>query len=544
MRHTFYVGCILLLCGGHFSAAAQSKTPPPPKDTAAPSFFIIDASDRLRFQKLDSVTDLNIVVGHVIMHQGTTKFYCDSAVVNNHQKIMQAFGNVHINDNDSVQTYSQYLIYHTDTKIAELSKAVTMTDGKGTLTTEALQYDSKTKTGTYTTGGKIVNGKTVITSKEATYYSELKDVYFKKDVKMKDPAYDLYADSLLYNTDTQVATFITKTHIIDSTGANIVTSDGNYNMKTKKANFGKHSIVKDGKGVTVTGDDIYTDDSITIIRGHGVYVDSAQKVSVLANYMIADKRTNTFLATQHPLMIIEQDKDSIYVASDTMFSARAVDLRDSNYRDLPKDTLSSTVVINPKDSADLRFFQCYHHVRIFSDSLQAVCDSLFYTARDSVFRLYTNPIVWANKSQVTGDTIFLYTKNKKADRMYVFYDGMAINLSDSGQYNQMSGRTINAYFVDGNIDHMRAKGSAQSVYYAKDEHDAMIGVNNATADIIDMKYDDRKLHQVIYRSDVQGTMYPLSQLPEEKKTLRNFKWMDDKRPKTKYELFEDPKQKD
>ncbi len=539
MKHTFYVGCILLLCGGSFSAAAQVKNPQEDKDTST-SYFNIDASDRLRFQKVDSATELNIVAGNVIMHQGKTKFYCDSAVINKHLKIMQAFGKVHINDNDSVNTWSDYLVYHTDTKIAELQKSVRMTDGKGTLTTEALQYDSKIKTGTYVNGGKIINGKTVITSKEATYYSELKDVYFKKDVKMRDPAYNLDADSLLYNTDTQVATFITKTHIIDSTGANIVTSEGNYDMKNKKANFGKHSIVKDGKGVTVTGDDIYTTDSLTIITGHAVYIDSAQKISVLSNRMVANKKTNQFLATQHPLMIIEQDKDSIYVTADTLFSARAADLHNARYTDLPKDTLKTTVVVNAKDSADLRFFQCYHHVRIFSDSLQAVCDSLFYTGRDSVFRLFTNPIVWANKSQVTGDTIYLYTKDKKADRMYVFYDGMAINLSDSGQFNQMSGRTINAYFIDGNIDYMRAKGSAQSVYYAKDEHNEMIGVNNASADIIDMKYDDKKLHKVIYRSDVTGTMYPLSQLPEEKKLLRNFHWMEEKRPKTKYELFEDP----
>jgi hypothetical protein len=55
-----------------------------------------------------------------------------------------------------------------------------------------------------------------------------------------------------------------------------------------------------------------------------------------------------------------------------------------------------------------------------------------------------------------------------------------------------------------------------------------------------MKYDNKKLQKVIYRSDVTGTMYPVSQLPEDKKQLRNFKWLDDKRPKTKYELFENP----
>ena len=530
---------MLLVLGNCFTAAAQQIIPVQGKDSV--SYFIIRQSDRLRYQKLDT-TELNMFAGHVIMEQGKTIFYCDSVVINKRKNIAEAFGNVHINDNDSVNIYSQYLIYHLDTKVAEVRKNVRMTDGKGTLTSEELQYDSKSRTGVYTTGGKIVNGKTIITSKEATYYADMKDVYFKRDVKLRDPSYNLDTDSLLYNTDTQISTFITKTKITDSSGGNIVTTEGNYDMKNKRATFGKRAVIQDGKGVTVTGDDIYTDDSTgnTIITGNGVYIDTVQKISILANRMVANKKTNQFLATQHPLMIIQQDKDSIYVSADTLFSARAADLHDSAYKDLPKDTLRTTVVLNAKDTADLRFFQCYHHVRIFSDSLQAICDSLFYSARDSVFRLYKEPIVWANQSQVMGDTIYLYTKNKKADRMYVFYDGMAINKSDTGQYNQMSGRTLNAYFKDGGMDYMRAKGSAQSVYYAKDEHDAMIGVNNASADIIDMKYENKKLEKVIYRSDVTGTMYPVSQLPDDKKQLRNFKWLDYKRPKTKYELFEDP----
>jgi len=56
-----------------------------------------------------------------------------------------------------------------------------------------------------------------------------------------------------------------------------------------------------------------------------------------------------------------------------------------------------------------------------------------------------------------------------------------------------------------------------------------------------MIYTDKKLNKVIYRSDVTGTMFPVSQLPEDKKLLRNFKWLEEKRPKTKFELFEDPK---
>ena len=230
----------------------------------------------------------------------------------------------------------EYLIYHIDTKLAILRNKVKLTDGKGVLTTEELQYDTKAKTGVYTTGGKIVNGTTTITSKEATYYGDLKDVYFKKDVKMRDPKTNLDTDSLLYNTETQIATFITKTFIKDSSGANIVTTEGTYDMKNKRPALGNELLSMMAKALLLPAMIYYNDDSTgqITIHGNAVYIDTVQKISVLSNAFLADKKKNTFLATQHPLMIIQQDKDSIYVTADTMFSARMADIKDSAYRDL------------------------------------------------------------------------------------------------------------------------------------------------------------------------------------------------------------------
>jgi hypothetical protein len=183
----------------------------------------------------------------------------------------------------------------------------------------------------------------------------------------------------------------------------------------------------------------------------------------------------------------------------------------------------------------------WNHVRIFSDSMQAVSDSLFYSGKDSIFQLYTDPVMWASNSQITGDTMFLYTKNKNPDRLYVFENGFAVNLSDKQMYNQIKGNRINGYFRDGAFDYMRAQGNAESIYYVKDEKNYLVGINNATSDIIDMRFKNKELNKVVFISEVTGTMYPIKQATEQNKLLRNFKWLEDKRPKTKFELFEDIK---
>ena len=191
-----------------------------------------------------------------------------------------------------------------------------------------------------------------------------------------------------------------------------------------------------------------------------------------------------------------------------------------------------------KDTS-IRYFQAFHHVRIFNDSAQAVCDSLFYSSEDSVFRLYQKPLLFNNKSQVAGDTIYLFTLNKKARRMYVFENSIMINEANALMYNQMGGRTINAYFKDGNIDYMRVKGSpAESIFYPQDNDSAYIGMDRNKGDLIDIYFLNKEVHRIKYVNDIDGTLFPMRQRPEDQKYLKNFHWWESRRPKNKFELFE------
>jgi len=242
------------------------------------------------------------------------------------------------------------------------------------------------------------------------------------------------------------------------------------------------------------------------------------------------------------LMILKQDRDSTFIAADTLFSGRLSNLQFGRDSKALTDTLKGKIVLdtstNKNDSTD-RFFRAYRNVRIFSDSLQAVCDSLFYSGRDSIFQLFQQPILWSSENQVTGDTIYLYTRNKKAERLYVFENGLLISKARENMYNQIRGNRLNGYFIDGVIDYMRARGSAESIYYIEDDDSALIGVNKASGDIIDMRFAAKELNRVVFINEVKGTMYPINQFPEAEKLLRNFQWHDARRPKTKFELFGD-----
>jgi lipopolysaccharide assembly outer membrane protein LptD (OstA) len=535
-RASLRLGGLLLLLV--FSALLQAQVPvtgfstsvTPAEDT---SRVQIIGADRLTLLKTDDSTTIQILAGGVRLKQGKTLFFCDSCVLNNSGQLFEAWGNVQIKDNDSINVFSRHLRYLIDKKLAYLDGGVRLTDGKAQLNTPDLEYDLNTDIGIYKKGGKLVNKKTTLTSKEGYYYASLKEVYFKNDVYLKDPAYEITTDSLLYNTQTQTNRFIAQTLIVDSTGRSIRTTDGFYSAATGKATFGKRPVIKDG-ATTIIGDRVAFDDSsgTSQAAGNVLIVDTAQGTTLLAGEVFRDNKKERFLATKKPLLIIEQEKDSIYVTADTIYSGKQSELSSDSTKKSKTDSLSKS-----KDSSD-RYLEAFHHVRIFSDSLQAVCDSLFYSYKDSTYRLFTDPVIWSNGSQITGDTVLLFTKNRKPDRLKVFENSMLVQQQEPGLYNQIASIRMDGYFSRGELDSVRAIGEAKTIYYIQDEDSAYTGINESKSDIIDIYLLNKELDKIVLRNEVSGTIWPIGQKDPLQMRLPSFRWLESRRPKSKLELIE------
>lgn len=537
---------------------AGSRTRTVLKDTIK----IIQANT-LSIKKESDTNSLLILEGNVVLKQGNTIFKADKAIKNDRQNTFEAWGHVHINDADTTNIYSDHLKYFGNPQVANLDGNVRLTDGQATLTTPSLVYNMITNTGVYKEGGKVVNKKTVITSKEGEYYADVRDVFFKKNVIVTDPAYKITADSLQYNTVSQIATFISMTHIKDSARRSIDTKEGYYNLKTGQAEFSQRPFINDDNKSTLNADKVYLDDNIARAEGNAIAVDSVRGTIIIANTIFQNRLNEAILATQKPVMIIKQDNDSLYVAADTLFSAKLSDLFETVVLPPVIDSVSRTdsVIIGDSivktdkknarvisqnfekdvkasnDSTD-RYFEAFHNVRIYSDSMQAVSDSLFYSFRDSTFRLYKDPVVWGKESQITGDTILLHTKNKQPLWMEAFKNGFMVNSMGHEIFNQIKASRIDAYFIDGGLDSVRAKGSAECIYYLQDDDSAYTGVNQNTCDIIDSYFENKQLKKVAFRSNVKGTIYPIQQKKPSEMKLEGFQWHEAIRPKTKYELFE------
>jgi lipopolysaccharide export system protein LptA len=517
-------------------------------DTTGKKTINIIHADTYNFQNKDTAGQFIALVGHAEVQQNRTLFYADSIVLNQKLNILEAFGNVHINDADSVQTYSQYLKYLGKEKKAFLKNKVKLTDGKGVLTTNDLEYDTQIKIGKYFNGGKLVNGQSVLTSKEGTYYGDTRDVIFKKNVVLIDPEYKIYTDTLLYNINTNITTFISPSKIING-NRTILVIDGYYDLKNKVANFSKRPFIDDST-YTFTADYMAFNDSTGIgeFQGNAVYrsKDSTGGYDIIANKIKTNRKEDAFLATEQPILLIKQEKDSIYVGADTLHSGKLSTLIKTRPVPVIRDSLGAAerLLIDSaqiaKDTSNNRFIEAYHHVKIFSDSLQAVGDSLFYTQFDSAFRLFTHPIVWSNENQISGDTIYLFLANKKPKELSVFENALTISKAGNNYYNQVRGNSTHAFFNDGKINYIHTRGTpADNIYFVEDENHKFIGVNQSTCSVIDAYFKDGEIQKVLFINDLKGVMSPMKQANPESLKVRGFKWQDNLRPKNKYAVFSD-----
>lgn len=550
-RFTFVILLVLL------AEFADAQVPrPSPSD----SMRIIEIMSGLSMRQLtlDSVTIVQTIAGGAQLREGNTKFGADSASVNRRTNIIEAFGHVHINDADTLHTTSRYLKYLGNERMAYLKGDVKMANRTSNLTTQDLEYDLKAGIGKYKGGGRVVNGETVLTSQEGTYIADTKEIYFRKDVLLVGPKYKIRGDSLIYNSQTEMVTFTGPTYIHSKDG-DIFTTSGTYDLKSGNALFTSRTSMKDSSGRTISGNSIAVDEKSNTmqIEGGGVIKDSAGGYTIMGGQIFFNTKDKSFLSTRKPVMIIKQDKDSTFIAADTLYSAftkripkdtTTKNADDSSFTTTPDstslveqvDTINKPTVIDVgrKDSL-VRYFKAFRHTRIFSDSMQAICDSLYYSELDSAFRLYFEPVVWNKQTQITGDTIYLFMKEKKVDHVSVMENGMVINKSKKDLYNQVGGKTINGFFNKGSIEYLRIKGSpAESIYYIQDDDSAFVGMNRATGAVIDMFFVKEDLKKVKFVQDTKGTLYPIKQIPEEQKFLNGFNWFDSKRPKNRLELFE------
>ncbi|MDR2683916.1 MAG: hypothetical protein LBB53_00870 [Prevotellaceae bacterium] len=560
------------------TAASAKSLPAKAKNV---TYIHLEWADSLSYNQ-ELTGDAQVLNGNVTFSHDGVFLYCDSACWFEANNSFNAFGNVVINQGDTLFVYGDVLYYDGNTKLARLRENVLMDNLTATLRTDSLNYDRAKNTGYYFNGGIIQDTLNTLTSETGYYYPDSKTALFRHNVVLENPDFIMKSDTLKYNTDTKIASIVGPTNIIYDKETHIYSEYGWYNTENEQSKLLLNSWVQHSSGKKLVGDTIFYDKQ----NGKGEsfsnveIVDTVKKVTLAGNYGYYIEQNEIGLVTDSAVMTEYSSEDTLFLHADTLYTHAeiyqiftfdtisgfkidtvsvvkidTVFLNNEQMQELPLqavpdfkiDTILTvkfdTVPIFRIDTVSrdstLKVFQGYPNVRFFRTNVQGVCDSSYYNTRDSVLHLLKEPINWSDGRQLSGDTIRLFSKNGNVDKIVVTQNAFVCEKIEKKYFNQLSGKEIIGHIVENQLNKVEVRGNAESIYYPQDEEDKSItGQAKTISSIMNIYFTkEREIERIVLLPKPSGSMHPLKDVADNMLYLDNYSWQISKKPVSKFDIF-------
>jgi len=497
----------VLLALAHWSVVMQAQN-----DTASsPEIELIHANKLLVDENTpEGATKL---VGKVQLKHQEAFMFCDSAYMFDNNSL-KAYGHVRIEEGDSLLMTGDSLFYDGEEKLARVRGRVKIDNKASILKTTHLDYHRATSMAHYYNGGKIRSEKEglILDSKIGYYYSKAKVFHFKQDVVMNHPDYKINTDTMHYSPDLEKTWFFGPTEI-DFDKKNIYCEYGWFDQINKKANFVRNARIISA-AQTMQGDTIEYDQAteVGIAKCNVSIVDTNEKFEVEGDYAIHHEQDSVSMVTKNMLLKQDMDGDTFFLTADTLYAET--------------------------DTSGGKIIRTHYHSMFYKSDMQGRCDSLVYRASDSIFYLYTDPILWADANQLTADSIRISMKDSKLDKMFMDQNAFIISSEDSSFYNQIKGRNMIGYFKDDELHKVDVHGNGETVYYPREEDQSLIGVNKTECSNMTIRIDSNQIQTISFYDNPTAKLTPTDDMPKSGMKLEDFNWRVDERPHSVNEMRE------
>lgn len=548
-RHNLYSGhrrSLILLCllgilvpsivFGSQGLQRQGQSPLATNDTLAikptiPSAnrhtegrVFLERADKLLMDEKVS-TEYQVLIGNVQFRKGDMFMFCDSAHFCEASSSLNAFGNVRMEQGDTLFVYADELDYNGADELATFYgddiNPVRLINKDVELETYTFYYDIASNIGYYDNEGKITDAENQLTSGYGQYSPDTKDAEFREHVVLNDieeKDFRMTTETLLYNTGTHIARIVSPTTIVTDS-ATVYSSNGIYNTDMGFSELFDRSLIVTEGGSTLTGDTIYYDQKAGFGEAFGnmVLTDSVRQTMLEGNYGCYFEKQDSAFATNRARILEYSKGDTLYMHGDTI---RSYVLHDD-----------STHVMT-----------AYPRVRFWRVDIQGLCDSLSFMERDSTLYMHRHPIVWNEARQIFGNVIYVHFNDSTVDWAKLPEFGFTAEHVGEEFYNQLSGKEMLATFVDGNMRRLDVSGNVEVVMLPEESDSTINKIVNSESSFLtaDFSAGPMQVERIKMWPDVTGTATPLYLAKKSIFYLSNFQWYEALRPKDKDDIFNIP----
>lgn len=466
-----------------------------------------------------------------ISHDGVI-MWCDQAIHYSAQDFIEAYGNVIINQGDTINMTSKYVEYSGKTQLAFASGDVVLTDPTSTITSDTLWFDRIKQQAFYTNKGKVVRDSSgTITSKIGRYYMEIQKYQFVDSVKLVNPEYIIDTERLDFFSEPGLAYLFGPSTITGET-SKIYCERGFYDTNNDIGHFLKNSkIYYDDR--LIEGDSLYfnRNKSFASATNNIKITDTINKAIVKGHYAEVYRDKDSAFVTKRALAITVQENDSIYIHADKLM-----------------------VTGKPEN----RITRAYYNAKIYKTDLSGKADSIHvdhkkgltqlinlqrFTSKDA-FAGARHPILWNMGNQMTGDSIHIQSniETEQLDSLKVFDNAFLISkdtVAGANGFDQIKGQKLFGLFRNNELYNVDIIKNAEKIYYSYNEKQELVGIDKSKSGRINIKLSDNTIDEMRLLQQVDGSIYPEEDFPKNASKLRGFVWRDEERPKNVEDLFKD-----
>lgn len=456
-----------------------------------------------------------------ITHEGI-EMWCDLAFSYEEENFVKAYGNVRVNQGDTITMNSKYAEYNGNTQFAFASGQVKLHSPKADLATDTLYFNRIKQEAFYRSGGTLRDTASTITSKTGRYFIEQDKYSFINNVVVTNPEYVINSDQLDFYSKSGHA-YLYGPSTITSDASKVYCERGFYDTRNDNGYFVKNSRI-DYDNRTVYGDSLYFDrpTAFASATNNIKVVDTANKSVVRGHYAEVFREKDSVYITKRAVAITEQQQDSIYIHGDRL-------------------------VITGKP--DKRILRGYYNVRMFKSDMSGKCDSIHVNQETGLTQMIGTPIMWSANSQMTGDSIHLISnpKTEQLDSLRVFENAFLVEkdslplLKDAKEkeygYNQVKGERLIGLFKDNALNQIDIIKNAESINYRRGEDGNIQAVDKGKSASIRVIIEENQITDVYKYQQIDGNVYPLSKFTKEERQFPGLNWRGDERLKTKEDIF-------
>lgn len=452
------------------------------------------------------------LVDSVLISHKNILMWCDSAYTYTGTNRVDAFGRVHIKQDDTLNLYANKVFYDGDISFARAWGNVRLINKSTTIYTDTLDYDLATNISYYEDKGKIIDSTTTITSQIGKYHVNDDMLYLFKDVVAVNEKFTLTSDTVSYNTETK-RIFITGPTTIRDSASTLYAENGWYDSNTGEAELLKNPVISNETQNIAANYIRYNKENKSGKALGSVRITDMENSSIITgNVAEYNDLLETALVTDSAVYMNFDERDTLFLHADTL-------------RSMPDTVPDEKIILG------------YHKVRFFRTDLQGICDSMVYFTRDSVVQLYNSPVIWSDIHQLSADLIEMKQFHDAPDELHLSRNSFIISKQDSNMYDQIKGKDMVGYIINNKLNNIEVDGNGQTLYYAR-EKEQIIGLNRAESSKISIRFREGKINTISFLKAPEGELKPLLDLTEEDKKLKGFDWKIYLRPLSKYDIFE------